>query len=250
MLTSELESSAPVAVLRLRGELAMAGSVDARAAMSGCLAAQPAAVVIDLTGAVLVDDITLTAFSAFARAADDWPGCPVYLCTADPTLRDGLHRLAVTPRIPVLPTRAEALAAAAAVPVPQQLRQTLEPHPAALTQARQLVRAACAGWELAQQSDEAELIVTELVSNVIRHVGEPMELTLTRRERLLRIAVRDSSSAKPVRVLPEPDAGHGGRGLLLLDAIAAGWGSVELAHGKVVWATLPTRRRIPTHPEG
>jgi hypothetical protein len=42
----------------------------------------------------------------------------------------------------------------------------------------------------------------------------------------------------PTRILPDLDTGRGGRGLILIDALAASWGSTPMPDGKVVWATL------------
>ena len=39
-------------------------------------------------------------------------------------------------------------------------------------------------------------------------------------------------------MIPPPCA-YGGRGLLLIDAVASRWGNLALDDGKVVWALLP-----------
>ncbi|KUN79909.1 hypothetical protein AQJ66_27605 [Streptomyces bungoensis] len=91
------------------------------------------------------------------------------------------------------------------------------------------------------------LVVGELAANAVRHGRVPgheigLRLTLDTAAGLVRIEVADAASAeRPPRVPPPsyPD-GESGRGLLLVDVLAARWGS-ELRHpvGKTVWAEVP-----------
>jgi anti-sigma regulatory factor (Ser/Thr protein kinase) len=108
----------------------------------------------------------------------------------------------------------------------------------ALGVGRRVVRDACLAWDLPQLVDDAELLVTEIVANAVRHAGGPVDLVVTRSVRYLRMAVRDRSHAPPVRTVSDPETSAGGRGLLILDAVAAGWGTADTLNGKVVWATL------------
>jgi hypothetical protein len=110
--------------------------------------------------------------------------------------------------------------------------------PGAGIRARALVRDACDDWGLPGLVEDAELVVTELVDNVVLHVGGTVDLLLTRRPRYLHVAVRDGDPTPPRRTLPSV-TGDGGRGLLLVDAVAAGWGSTGVDDGKIVWADLP-----------
>ncbi|MGW3662824.1 ATP-binding protein [Streptomyces sp. NPDC005141] len=110
------------------------------------------------------------------------------------------------------------------------------------TEVRLLRRAAVAQldrWGMPVAADEAELLVTEPATNVVKHVGEGASATLIielRGERL-RLEVHDKS-----RVLPSPNAGdcysECGRGLHLLAALAADWGAVLTAMGKAVWCEI------------
>jgi anti-sigma regulatory factor (Ser/Thr protein kinase) len=85
-------------------------------------------------------------------------------------------------------------------------------------------------------------VVTELVSNAVRHAGGDLELMIALREHFLHVSVRDDSPDQPRRILADPGTGEGGRGLILLDAVATNWGSMPVPQGKVVWATLRIRR--------
>ncbi|MEV5983471.1 ATP-binding protein [Streptomyces sp. NPDC052051] len=94
-------------------------------------------------------------------------------------------------------------------------------------------------WGMACAVDEAELIVAELATNVIKHVGERTSaaLILECRSARLRVEVHDRSHAVPVRKAASGDD-ECGRGLQLLDALAADWGTVLTTTGKAVWCEI------------
>ena len=94
-------------------------------------------------------------------------------------------------------------------------------------------------WGTPQDRDDAALLVTELVANVIDHVGGEASLTLelTSSEGWLRIAVRDGSSVRPV-VQELSQERPRGRGLRMVQAIADRWGSEDHHGGKRVWFEL------------
>lgn len=94
-------------------------------------------------------------------------------------------------------------------------------------------------WGTPGAHDDAALLVTELATNVVKHVGEGASATLIlewRGERL-RLELHDRSGAVPVRKAAEYDE-ECGRGLHLLDSLAADWGSVVTAGGKAVWCEI------------
>jgi anti-anti-sigma regulatory factor len=242
MLLSTLESQAPIAIVRIAGRLNLRTTVDMRSVLQKSLTDHPAAVVIDLAGITLEDDIAATVLAAFARSAAAWPGCPVFIAAPDAALRGQLERMAIDRAALVFTDRHAAVDVASAVHAPQWFTLRLAPHPLAAAQARAMVAGACIDWALGRLADEAELIMTELVSNAVRHAGPgDLETAITRRDKFVHLSVRDGSRLRPRRRLADPGCDEGGRGLLLLDALAAGWGSTMLENGKVVWATLRIR---------
>jgi two-component sensor histidine kinase len=96
-------------------------------------------------------------------------------------------------------------------------------------------------WGLAQLAGTAELIVSELVTNAVRHAREPRgRLIWTRFERFecgVRIEVHDASDCKPECREVSAEA-EGGRGLVLVDSLTGGrWGvSSREGVGKMIWA--------------
>ncbi|MER6384313.1 ATP-binding protein [Streptomyces sp. NPDC001250] len=89
---------------------------------------------------------------------------------------------------------------------------------------------------------ELQLCVSELLANVINHIGEgtPVTVRLTRLEGgRTRLEVSDPDAhAWLVRRRPGADE-ESGRGLLLVDAVAVRWGVEHCPGGKTVWCELP-----------
>ncbi|MCZ4124703.1 ATP-binding protein [Streptomyces sp. H39-S7] len=81
------------------------------------------------------------------------------------------------------------------------------------------------------------LVVSELVTNAVRHASGAVGLRLMWDERRLRIAVDDTSAVLPVVRPARPDL-PGGHGMNLVQRLAGGWGAAPRAGGKRVWADL------------
>ncbi len=117
--------------------------------------------------------------------------------------------------------------------------------PGAVACARLHARQVLWEWGLSAISEDAELLVSELVTNAAQASPpaeriQPVGLWLSSDRSRLLILVQDTS-----RYPPEPTGGAGddderGRGLLIVDAISAtwGWDADEDSSGKVVWALI------------
>jgi anti-sigma regulatory factor (Ser/Thr protein kinase) len=115
----------------------------------------------------------------------------------------------------------------------------LPPSAASVPAARHVLLDILRAWGVSQDRDDAALLVTELVANVIDHVHGQAALTLevACSDGWLRIAVADGSSVRPfVRELQSDQPR--GRGLLLVKVIADRWGSDDHRGGKRVWFEL------------
>ncbi|MDT0344338.1 ATP-binding protein [Streptomyces litchfieldiae] len=108
---------------------------------------------------------------------------------------------------------------------------------------RRLAKLATREW--AQPSDVTEVVlhgVTELLSNVARHVEDPrctLELALIGRS--VQVTVHDRSSALPKITLPGWTAEEG-RGLWLLREMADDLGYALTESGKQVWVRVSGER--------
>ena len=103
-------------------------------------------------------------------------------------------------------------------------------------QARRFTQATLQGWGLGALSELAELLVSELVTNALRHTDRPQQLRLFR-DRTLTVEVADSDSQTPIQ-RGAAEYEEGGRGIQLVDQLARRWGSRATRHGKVVWFEL------------
>ncbi|GAA3371894.1 hypothetical protein GCM10020367_24560 [Streptomyces sannanensis] len=111
--------------------------------------------------------------------------------------------------------------------------------PAELRHLRKAVRSTLGQWGLRPVADETELAVSELATNVIKHVGEGAAATLVLEafQHVLRVELHDDSHAVPALTSVDSDT-ECGRGLHLLSALSAGWGTLVTATGKAVWCEL------------
>jgi anti-sigma regulatory factor (Ser/Thr protein kinase) len=119
---------------------------------------------------------------------------------------------------------------------------TLPDGPEGASFARRATARAAELWRLDRELTEtALLLVSELVTNAIRHGSPPVRLSLhLDRPGPLRVEVTDSSPVGPI-VGPAVEADQtGGRGLVIVQQLAARWGSYVSGTrlGKTVWFEL------------
>ncbi|MEV6112817.1 SpoIIE family protein phosphatase [Streptomyces sp. NPDC052109] len=109
--------------------------------------------------------------------------------------------------------------------------------PAAVSEVRSAVTRRLAEWDLDELTFTTELILSELVTNAIRHGRGPIGVRLLR-DRTLICEVSDSSTTSPhLRYAATTD--EGGRGLFLVAQLAERWGTRYTPQGKVIWAEQP-----------
>ena len=86
--------------------------------------------------------------------------------------------------------------------------------------------------------DDAALVVTELVANVVDHAGTSCRLRVDADGPELRIEVRDFHPSPPPQPGPVDLSAVRGRGLQVVAALSTRWGVTEFVDGKCVWAVL------------
>ncbi|MET9292372.1 ATP-binding protein [Streptomyces sp. NPDC003077] len=124
--------------------------------------------------------------------------------------------------------------------------------------ARRLAACQLDEWGLPYGEEATEavvLVVAELSANAVLHGRVPgrsfsLRLAYDAAEGFVRVEVADAHHAPPVKKAPADDA-DGGRGLVLVQAVAACWGVKERSGpGKVVWAEVPVPSGPATYETG
>jgi anti-sigma regulatory factor (Ser/Thr protein kinase) len=138
----------------------------------------------------------------------------------------------------------------------------LRAHYTSVGLAREFVRRVAWRWHLEWLCEDLAAVVTELVTNALRHglrldtsasprrlelpdgwdLARPLEVRLTVTGSRVTCAVHDPSSTLPVRRSPDPST-ESGRGLQLIESLSTSWGSTTLVSGerpvgKSVWAVF------------
>lgn len=94
------------------------------------------------------------------------------------------------------------------------------------------------GW--GEVADDAALLVSEAATNAVLHAyGPQIRVRVLARGSRLRVEVFDGSPSLPVQRSALPSA-EGGRGLALVEALAAAWGVQAQPAGKTFWFELET----------
>ena len=119
----------------------------------------------------------------------------------------------------------------------------LDPVPESAGRARRSARTMLTDWRLEHLVEDVDLVVSELVTNALLHTGarqdgaERIRLELDLRGGRLVCRVVDSSPLPP-RPEDAAETAESGRGLLLVEALAAEWDWEDLPQGKAVWAAF------------
>jgi len=115
----------------------------------------------------------------------------------------------------------------------------LPPTAVSVPTSRHLVLELLRAWDVPHDREDAALLVTELVTNVVDHVGGEANLTLELQlsDQWLRIGVVDGSSIRPVVRELSTDRPRG-RGMRMIQEIADRWGADDHLGGKRVWFEL------------
>ncbi|MGY5130108.1 SpoIIE family protein phosphatase [Streptomyces nigrescens] len=109
----------------------------------------------------------------------------------------------------------------------------LPAEPAAVGKARELATGQLRAWGLTELSYATELVVSELVTNAVRHASGPLHLRLLR-DRTLLTEVSDTGHTSPhLRHSASDD--EGGRGLFIVAQLVQRWGTRYTPYGKTIW---------------
>jgi anti-sigma regulatory factor (Ser/Thr protein kinase) len=104
------------------------------------------------------------------------------------------------------------------------------------TAARHAAREMLISWGFTDQKwlQDAAVVISELVSNAVRHGGGCLALRLSAHEDQVRVSAADGSAVIPRRRDPDDH----GRGIMIIEAFSQSWGVDSHQDGKQVWVRL------------
>lgn len=124
------------------------------------------------------------------------------------------------------------------VPIDElRIQASFPPVPASAGEARQLVSHTLRQWGLSSIEETTLLLVTELISNGVRHAKTMLTLLLAYDGSRLHVGVSDQDHELPVLVKSSIKTHHGW-GLRLISTLASDWGTRTSDEGKTVWFDL------------
>jgi anti-sigma regulatory factor (Ser/Thr protein kinase) len=123
---------------------------------------------------------------------------------------------------------------------PRSARIHLPPDLAKALEVRTLLGRLLGSWRIADRvaADDVALLTSEVVTNAVRHSGTDAAVTVRYTGPTVEVSVRDGCRLLP-SVLPPDPWRTGGRGMVLVDALSAAWGTISTPDGKVVWFEVP-----------
>lgn len=121
------------------------------------------------------------------------------------------------------------------------VRLDFAPTGSACRDARRAVQDVCRTARLTPLADDAALLVSEAMSNAIRHATTRITLSVTCNEATILVSVTDDGPRPDAQLAPShlDDSAETGRGLFVIDKIASEWGSSCSVQGTTLWFRLP-----------
>ncbi|MFD5748091.1 ATP-binding protein [Streptomyces sp. NPDC127033] len=125
----------------------------------------------------------------------------------------------------------------------ESVQRYFEAHPESVRQAGEFASTTLAGWDIAERVDDIHLCVSELATNALVHgtvSDHGFLVRLDAEDDVVRLEVHDSRRRRPgTRQAADTDVS--GRGLVLVAALADGWGVQDRTPlGKIVWSCFKT----------
>ena len=235
-----------VSVLSIAGVLDSSTYGALRAQIIKAILAEPAAVVIDITGLIVPAESALAVFTSARWYVDQWCDVPVVLVCAHRALRVALDNSGITRYVTAFRSVDEALCALTRVPSRRQRRRARAELPAitaSVARARELVSAWLTRWSQEEFIPVAKMIVTVLVENVLLHTDGAPGVRVETNGTTVTVAVDDASSVQALR--RERAAGiEQASGLAIVAALSRCWGNAPTPSGKTVWAVIGPENRL------
>jgi anti-sigma regulatory factor (Ser/Thr protein kinase) len=124
--------------------------------------------------------------------------------------------------------------------LPVELTLRLRPVSWAATRARHAVHEFCIERGMSDIADDAALLTSELVTNAIRYASLVVTLRVVQRDANLIVTITDDADGvRVVQPLPPAPTASSGRGLFVVNELAADWGITSKDGETTAWFRLP-----------
>jgi anti-sigma regulatory factor (Ser/Thr protein kinase) len=121
---------------------------------------------------------------------------------------------------------------------PGVLELALPAEPSSAAAARHSLAAYCRDHGVPTQlTDDALLVISELVTNAVLHAGTPTMAWAEYEPGSITVAVVDGSSSLPALLAPS-ERRESGRGVAIIDELGATWGLIRTSLGKIIWVNI------------
>ena len=224
-----------VEIISVRGPVSDSDATALLNAIADAASLSPRGVLLDLSDTTRLSPLALAAVREARDLAPGWPHPSLVVCCAAAQVGEALGS-----GFPVHARREDGLAHIDDRRHGQRHQVDLEDSLRSPARARKVTADMVARLHLEPMGDELALVVSELVTNAVRHAGPPVRLEIQADDDRVTVAVADGSPGRPVPRQAADDA-EGGRGLPMIDLLAAETGVRANPPGKTVWAAL-TRR--------
>ena len=114
----------------------------------------------------------------------------------------------------------------------------LPQDPRSASVARRFARDVFTQWDLGDGWSDAELLISELVTNAVTHGGSAADVAIRLLPDRVQVAVTDDAGHAPTERKRSGDDGESGRGLAIVEALADRWGDFSADGRKTVWFEL------------
>jgi anti-sigma regulatory factor (Ser/Thr protein kinase) len=219
-----------VEVFAISGPIDESDAVPLEAELRRALELNPRGIVVDLSLAGPFSPAALAVLRRIREQARGWPRPALLLCGLPDDIGAQLGA-------PAHFERSEALAHVDDRSTAPRRRFEFGHSLESPCAARAAVVEAAGELQIGGLSEDLQLVVSELVTNAIRYAQPPVQLEIEAGEDSVTVAVLDGSPGRPTAKEQRADA-EGGRGLHLVDLVAAETGVRPQPPGKTMWAEL------------
>jgi anti-sigma regulatory factor (Ser/Thr protein kinase) len=221
-----------VEILTVRGPVADADAPALLNAIADAVGLCPRGVILDLSDAGTMSALAFQAIREARATAPGWPRPALIVCSSSQQVTAALDStMQVHIRLE------DGFAHVDDRSTAPRHRMDLDSSAQSPARARAMAADVVADLHLEPLGDDLALVVSELVTNAIRYAAPPVELEIEADEHRVTVAVGDGSPGRPVPRQLTADS-EGGRGLTLVDLVAAETGVRPHPPGKTVWAAL------------